>query len=362
MIIGIIGGGQLARMLALAGIPMGLRFIFLDPAKDACAASLGEHLCYDYDDEYALEQLVERADIVTYEFEHIPENSLAYLEQYVPVHPNKNALKESQDRLIEKNRFQTLGVQTAPFAAVSSKEELLQAVSEIGLPAVLKTRTEGYDGKGQMVLRNDEDVELAWNKLGESSLILEGFVNFEREVSIIAARSVSGEMIFYPLTENNHVSGILHTSYNLTADPMQAKAEKIIEKMLDSLNYVGILTIELFQVGDNLIANEMAPRVHNSGHWTIEGAEFSQFENHLRAITDMPLGKTTIRGYSAMLNFVGHLPLAESVTRVSNTHFHSYDKKAKVGRKLGHATIRVNEQEQLAPLMEKLLTLCKTSE
>ncbi len=339
MIVGIVGGGQLARMLALAGIPLGLRFVFLDPAEDACAATLGEHLCGAYDDEALLAHLAEKCDVVTYEFENVPEHSIEFLSQRVAVYPGALALATARDRLNEKSLFKELGIPTVPFFAIDSLDELKQAAAETGLPAVLKTRTLGYDGKGQAVLQNEADIETAWEQLGGVPLILEGFANFHREVSVIGVRSRDGETRFYPLAENTHHNGILQLSRSRPDDPLQPQAEQAARRLLDKLDYVGVMALELFDTGGKLMANEIAPRVHNSGHWTIEGAVTSQFENHLRAILDLPLGSTEPRGLAAMVNFVGRMPPSQQIMAYPGVHLHDYNKAARDGRKVGHATL-----------------------
>jgi len=357
MIVGIVGGGQLARMLALAGHPLGLRFIFLDPAPDACAAPLGEHLQGEFDNRRCLEQLAEKADVITYEFENIPEQSIAFLSERLPVYPGAEALAVARDRLREKSLFRTLGIPTAPFATVDSREELERAAVEIGLPAVLKTRTLGYDGKGQAVLRQPGDLDEVWERVGGVPLLLEGFVPFEREISIIAARGRDGRTAFYPLSENTHRDGILHLSLSRPGDPLQPEAEACAQRPLDALDYMGVMALELFQIGDTLLANEMAPRVHNSGHWTIEGAEISQFENHLRAVTGLPLGSTEAVGRAAMLNFIGTVPEAARVLSEPAVHLHVYGKAPRAGRKVGHATLRAKDEEAIQGQLGKLLAL-----
>ncbi|MFI3215766.1 MAG: 5-(carboxyamino)imidazole ribonucleotide synthase, partial [Methylococcales bacterium] len=283
MKVGILGGGQLARMIALAGYPLGIRFIFLDPSVGACATTLGDHLHGDYHNETLLAELAKRADVVTYEFENVPANVAEFLAAHTNVYPAPNALAVAQDRLVEKDFLNEIGIPTALYQAVDSLSNLQQAMQRIGYPAILKTRTQGYDGKGQSILRSASDLHSSWQKLDGLPAIVEGFVAFSREVSIIAVRSVSGELAFYPLSENVHREGILRVSESCENDSMQAKAEDYVTKLLTALNYVGVIALELFEVNDELIANEFAPRVHNSGHWTIEGAETSQFENHLRA-------------------------------------------------------------------------------
>ena len=339
MIIGIVGGGQLARMMALAGIPLGMQFIFLDPAVDACAAPLGEHLCGEYDDEALLGILAEKADVVTYEFENVPASAIATLGQKIDVYPPEQALATARDRNNEKSLFRELDIATVPFAIIDTFDELEQAVNTIGLPAILKTRTMGYDGKGQVLLRHRDDLASTWESLGGVSLILEGFAEFKREISIISVRGDDGEIRFYPLSENHHLDGILHTAHSLPADPKQSLAEEYARRVLEKLDYVGVMALELFDTEDGLLANEMAPRVHNSGHWTIEGAETSQFENHLRAVAKLPLGSTDAKGYAKMINFIGEVPEASDVLSNQGAHLHNYDKKPMPGRKVGHVTI-----------------------
>ncbi|MCW8825076.1 MAG: 5-(carboxyamino)imidazole ribonucleotide synthase [Gammaproteobacteria bacterium] len=339
MIIGIVGGGQLARMMALAGIPLGMRFIFLDPAEDACAAPLGEHLCGHYDNTELLSTMADKADVVTYEFENVPESAITFLADKVDVYPAAQALATARDRIHEKRVFQDLGISTVPFAPVGSFDELQDAVRSIGLPAILKTRTMGYDGKGQFVLRHSDDLESAWNQLGDAPLILEGFANFRREISVISVRGRDGEMRFYPLSENHHRDGILHTAHSLPDDPEQSQAEDYARRIMEKLDYVGVMALELFDTGDKLLANEMAPRVHNSGHWTIEGAVTSQFENHLRAVLGLPLGSTKAKGYATMVNLIGTIPDTSQLLSEAGIHLHSYSKKPYPGRKVGHATV-----------------------
>ena len=356
MKVGIVGAGQLARMIALSGYPLGMEFLFLDPSADACAAPLGELLLGDYDDPALLKRLADEADVVSYEFENVPAASIAYLEDHCPVYPNSRSLATARDRLNEKTLLNELGIATAPYATVDSLDDLQQAVAALGLPAILKTRTLGYDGKGQAVLRSEADIDPAWQQLGGVPLILEGFVNFSREVSIVAVRGRDGECRFYPLAENTHRDGILHLSLSRPADPMQAQAEDNARKLLEALDYVGVLALEMFQDGNTLIANEMAPRVHNSGHWTIEGAETSQFENHLRAISGLPLGNTAARGHAAMLNFIGELPERNKVLE-AGAHLHLYGKAPRAGRKVAHATVRADSD---AVMQERLTALLAT--
>jgi len=357
MKVGVLGAGQLARMIALAGYPLGVDFIFLDPSADACANRLGEHLLGDYNDPRLLAQLAERADVVTYEFENVPADVAEFLASHTQVHPSPEALAIAQDRLIEKSFFHDLDIPTPTYAAVNSFEDLEQAMSMIGWPAILKSRTLGYDGKGQSLLKSADDLKSAWELLAGAPAIVEAFVPFNREVSIIAARNVSGAIVFYPLSENFHRGGILRVSECCDNDPMQQQAESYISRLMEELDYVGVLALELFEIDGKLIANEFAPRVHNSGHWTIEGAETSQFENHLRAILDLPLGATTPVGKAAMVNFIGGLPVTEELLAIPNAHLHLYDKAPRKGRKVAHATVRAETTEKLTALIKHLTAL-----
>ncbi|MEM8993393.1 MAG: 5-(carboxyamino)imidazole ribonucleotide synthase, partial [Acidobacteriota bacterium] len=279
MIVGILGGGQLARMMVLAGAPLGLRFVVLDPAPDACAGQVAPQIVAAFDDRGGLLQLAERADVITFDFENVPASSARLLAERLPIFPPPRALEAAQDRLSEKRLFASLGIETAPHVAVDHLDELERAVVELGFPAVLKTRRLGYDGKGQRVLRRPRDVESAWEELGSAALILEGFIEFDGEVSMLAARSTTGEQRFYPLTRNRHADGILRSSR--PAPPpgwerpglpdLESRARAAAARVLDALDYVGLLAIEFFVADGRLIANEMAPRVHNSGHWTQDG-------------------------------------------------------------------------------------------
>jgi 5-(carboxyamino)imidazole ribonucleotide synthase len=339
--IGVLGGGQLGRMLALAGIPHGHTFVFLEPGGEA-VRGLGEVIVAPADHTPSLARLVSRADVVTYEFENVPVSAAHFVAARRPVHPPPDALGASQDRLVEKRFFRELGIPTPEFVPIDTRAALDQAVATLGLPALLKTRRFGYDGKGQRMLRAPVDLGPAWTALGEAPLVVEAFVPFERELSILAVRAQDGYVAFYPLVENVHRGGILRRS--LAPAPgvtpaLQTKAEGYARRVLERLRYVGVLAIELFQVGEELLANEMAPRVHNSGHWTIEGAETSQFENHLRAITGAPLGSTAVRGAVAMVNLIGTIPDPSAVLAVPGAHLHLYDKDPKPGRKLGHVTL-----------------------
>jgi 5-(carboxyamino)imidazole ribonucleotide synthase len=347
MTVGIVGGGQLGRMLALAGIPLGLRCRVLDPAPEAATDLVAERVVGEYDDYAALADFVRGLDVATYEFENVPVGTIRWLAERVPVYPPPAALEVAQDRLYEKQFFIRAGIPVPAFRAVETRADLDAALNEVRLPAVLKTRRFGYDGKGQRVLRTAEDVNVAWQVLGGRPLVLEQFVAFDRELSIIAVRGRDGRTVSYPLIENEHRAGILFSSRapapDVSAD-LQGQAEAFVSAALDALDYVGVLAIEFFEVGGRLLANEMAPRVHNSGHWTIEGAETSQFENHLRAVLGWPLGSTAAIGHSWMVNLIGTTPDPASV---DGAHLHLYGKAPRPGRKLGHLTIHALDTETL---------------
>jgi 5-(carboxyamino)imidazole ribonucleotide synthase len=348
--IGILGGGQLGYMLALAGYPLGLHFRFLDPSPEAPVGRIANRVTSDYRDEQALEKFSHGLEVVTYEFENVPVAAAKFLAECVPVYPPSIALEEAQDRMREKTLFRKLGIPTTKFAEVQKAADLNNAVKQVGLPAVLKTCRMGYDGKGQWLLRTAADIEKTRLELPEVPLILEKFVAFQRELSILGVRSRSGEIVFYPLIENHHREGILRLSLapapNLTAS-LQNEAERAARGVLETLSYVGVLCIEFFEMDGRLLANEMAPRVHNSGHWSIEGAVTSQFENHLRAILGFPLGSSAAVGISAMINLIGELPESMGVLQIPNAHLHLYGKEPRAGRKLGHVTLRADQAEKL---------------
>lgn len=359
--IGVIGGGQLGRMLALAGIPLGFRFVFLDPSPTACARQLGIHLCAPYDDAAALAQLAELADVITFEFENAPAQAIAQVAAKVPAWPSAQALEITRDRLHEKQLFRKLDIATTAFANIESQADLEQAIATMGLPAILKTRRLGYDGKGQAWLRSPEDIAGAFSRLGSVPCLLEQFVPFASEVSLIAARSRRGDTCVYPLIRNVHHKGILHHSTPAPDHPLQGQAESYAHRILTELDYVGVLAFEFFVHEDKLIANEIAPRVHNSGHWSIEGAVCSQFENHLRAITDLPLGSTALREHVTMLNLIGSLPDPAAMLAIPGAHLHDYDKADAPGRKVGHVTLSAASAEALAESLQQAQALLDMS-
>jgi 5-(carboxyamino)imidazole ribonucleotide synthase len=347
--VAIVGGGQLGRMLVQAGERLGIACVTLDPAADSPAAQVGPAIVGAYDDMTALGRLIDGADVITYEFENVPVDAMRALTG-PPVLPPPAALEAAQDRIAEKTLFTDVGLPVPTFAAVDDLASLAAAVDAVGLPAVLKSRRFGYDGKGQAVLRHAELAADAWRAVGEVASILEAFVPFERELSIVAVRAADGELRCYPLVENHHREGILRVSYapapDLT-DELQGVAEAHARAIGERLGYVGVFAIELFQAGGTLLGNEMAPRVHNSGHWTIEGAETSQFENHLRAVCGLPLGDTGVRGHVAMVNVIGREPDAAAILAIPRAHLHSYGKQARPGRKLGHVTVLADDPDTL---------------
>ncbi|MSO79413.1 MAG: 5-(carboxyamino)imidazole ribonucleotide synthase [Acidimicrobiia bacterium] len=341
-LVSVLGGGQLGRMLALAGLPLGIEFRFLDPSPVAGAGTLAPLVVGDLGDVDRIDELAQGATVVTYEWEGVPADGARAAARHAPVRPDPRALDVAQDRLVEKETFQRLGIGVAPFVAVDERAELERAVDAVGMPAILKTRRGGYDGKGQHAIDTATDIDAAWEALGGVPLILEGRIPFTRELSVLAVRCLDGDTRCYPLVQNEHADGILRVSTAPAPDltpELQAEGEAIATRLLDELEYVGVLAVELFEHEGRLLANELAPRVHNSGHWTIEGAETSQFENHLRAILGMPLGSTETRGYSAMVNCIGTMPDADAVASVEGAYLHDYLKAPRSGRKLGHVTV-----------------------
>lgn len=328
-VVGCIGGGQLGRMLALAGAPLGIRMRFLDPAPDACAGQVGELLVGSYDDPELLARLADGVAAVTYEFENVPPEAA----RRVGALPGPLALERGRDRLVEKELFRALGIPTARFGSLE----------EVGLPALVKSRRLGYDGKGQRLVDTP-------GPIGDDELA-EELVRFDRELSVLAVRSRDGRTAFYPVTENEHRDGILAVSRAPARDAPQREAEEIATLLLDELEYVGVLAVELFEVEGQLLANEFAPRVHNSGHWTIDGAATSQFENHLRAILGLPLGETRALGSALMVNLVGSTPPLEAMLAIPGAHVHLYGKAPRPGRKLGHVTLVDADERALAEVV-----------
>ncbi|HEY5087551.1 MAG TPA: 5-(carboxyamino)imidazole ribonucleotide synthase, partial [Gemmatimonadaceae bacterium] len=350
MRVGVLGAGQLGQMLALAGIPLGMRFTFFSPTPSASAESVGDVVVGEYDDAAALRTFARSVDVVTYEFENVSADAVAEIEQICPVWPPRSALMTSQDRALEKQQFEQLGIPVAPYRRVDSLADLESVLREIGVPGILKTRRFGYDGKGQVRIRARVDAEAAWSALGPAPLIYEGLVDFERELSVIGVRSRDGTIFCYPVAENHHRDGILRASFapaDQLTDAKRRQAEGYARALLGAFEYVGVFAIEMFDTAAGLVANEMAPRVHNSGHWTIEGAETSQFENHVRAVCGLPLGDCGPVGCSAMFNLIGQHPDVARVLAVPDVHLHLYGKSERSGRKLGHVTVRSRTSEDL---------------
>lgn len=356
MTVGCLGGGQLGRMLALAGAQLGQRFVFLDPGRGACAGQVGELVVGAYDGVDELSELSRRADVVTYEFESVPVSAARYLASRVPVYPPPRALEVAQDRLDEKRFFDALGVPTAAFRPASTRDELRDAARALGLPVVVKTRRFGYDGKGQAVCRTEADVEAAFDALGAAPLLVERLVPFDFEVSLLSVRSTKGEVRHYPLVRNRHAHGILQVSVPWRDAALQAEGEAHAARVLAELDYVGVLCVEFFVVGATLVANELAPRVHNSGHFTVEGAETSQFENHVRAVLGLPLGSTRVPRPTAMVNVVGGAPNTGALLALDGAHVHLYGKLgAAPGRKLGHVTVVAETDDARDRLVDAVL-------
>ena len=358
--VGILGGGQLARMLALSGAPLGLRFLVMDTAGDACAGQCAPMVVGDYRDDAALAEFASRIDVATFDFENVPAESARWLAARVPVFPSPRALATAQDRLVEKTLFRELGIPVPEFAAIAVRADLDAAIARIGAPCILKTRRLGYDGKGQFRLKTPADADAAWSALGAQAetvgLILEAFVPFQRELSVVAVRGRDGEFRAWPLTENWHVEGVLSASLAPASvdAALVATAVGHARKLAEALDYVGVFALELFCKDGQLLANELAPRVHNSGHWTIEGSETSQFQNHLRAVLGLPLGATRMLGNACMLNWIGAMPDADAVLGEAGGHWHDYGKSPRAGRKVGHATLRTDSPAELMAALERV--------
>lgn len=365
MKVGVLGGGQLGRMLALAGYPLGIHTRFLERSSDCPAGYLEEVTVGEYDDPRALERFARDIDVATFEFENVPEAAARALAARVPVYPPPVSLGVAQDRLAEKRLFEELGVATAPFRSVESLDELVAALDALGLPAVLKRRRLGYDGKGQAVIRSVDGAAAAWEQVGRAASIVEAFVEFEREVSLISVRGRDGEIRHYPPCHNVHRDGILNVTIApaLDVDPgITTAAEQANRLILEHFQYVGVLTVEYFVARGALLANETAPRVHNSGHWTIEGADTSQFENHLRAVLGLPLGSTRPIGYCGMINLIGTAPPLSDLLRLPGVHVHLYGKQPRPGRKLGHLTVMDATREGMMRQFQSLRSIAMSME
>lgn len=358
--VGIVGGGQLGLMLGEAGRSMGLECLFLDPAPDAPARRVGTLFQHGYGNITGLRELASRVDVITYELEHIPVDELESVAAKIPVCPPLQALRMGQDRLSEKTLFRELGIPTAAFRAVDNKEDLEAAMEGLGSPLLLKTRRLGYDGKGQLRLRSSENLTAALRTLGNKPMIAEEIIGFQCELSVIGVRSQEGDTRIYPVTENLHRNGMLQISRAPAGSvAIQRSLTDYLERLLSHLDYVGVLALEAFVVDGRLLANEIAPRVHNSGHWTIEGAHTSQFENHLRAVTGRPLGDTSAKGHAGMVNLIGKLPQNPQAIIDAGFHLHDYGKEARPARKLGHVTWVADSAESRDRRLEELQGLLR---
>ena len=357
MKIGVLGAGQLGRMLAISGYPLNHQFGFLGTSENEPAALLGQMFAFENNAD-SIKALVDFADVITFESENTDVEIIKAISKNVVVYPSEKSLFSAQHRGREKALFEQLKIPCAPYKMVHSKADLTAAVGQIGLPAILKTVTGGYDGKGQFLIKSNNQIAQAWESMNGVESILEGFIDFKRELSLIAVRSIDNDHKYYPLVENTHYDGILRLTVapaNNIDPVMQQTAQHYMQTLLDAINHVGVLTIELFETKQGLIINEIAPRVHNSGHWSIEGANTSQFENHVRAITGMPLGDTKpTQPYCAMINIIGKLGDTNEVLNMPNTHLHLYDKQQRNNRKLGHINISANSQNQLDNSIKKL--------
>ena len=358
MRIGIIGAGQLGQMLGYAARDLGVECRFVDPSDAPPAADCGEVIQRPFDDSEALAELAATCDVVTYEFENVPVEALHKIDDKVAVYPPAEALRHAQDRLDEKRLFDQLDIPLPGYRTVDSRNDIVTAAEELGLPVVIKSRRLGYDGKGQCIVRSSDDIDKAWKTLGGQPLIAEQWINFDFEVSCIGARNVDGDTVIYPLSHNVHEGGILKTSRSPIDAPVLAdRAETYVRRMLGHLDYVGVLALELFVCGDDLFANEFAPRVHNSGHWTIEGSATSQFENHLRAVMNRPLGSTASLNHAGMVNLIGNIP--GTIRSQELGILHDYGKAPRPGRKLGHITVTAEsaaERDRLLDIISRSVT------
>lgn len=358
--VGIIGGGQLALMLAQSVEPMGVRCTVLDPDEGCCARAACDQIVGDYDDPDALRRLAECSDVVTYEFENVPAPAGEIIRPLRPIHPNPDALGYAQDRHLERTMFTDLGIAVPSYRAVDDVASLESALRALGTPAILKARSLGYDGKGQVLINDASLADEAFATIGSVPAIVDQFVAFERELSIVATRSIAGDIVYYPLSENVHRGGILRVSKAPARDvnaQLVEQARHAARQILNRFAYVGTIAVEFFQIGTGadatLVANEIAPRVHNTGHWTIEGAKTSQFENHMRAVMGMGLGSADPIGSSAMVNIIGDEPRPGALGAMPEAHVHMYGKSPRPGRKIGHVTLNAPSEGELDALLER---------
>jgi len=357
MKIGVLGAGQLGRMLALSAYPLGHQMRFLALSEEDPSSLLGKTFIHNNNPEM-VSNFADSSDIVTYESENTDVTIVNEISKNTKVYPSDKSLYISQHRGREKALLDTLKIPCAPYQMVNSLDDLKSAIKNIGIPSILKTATDGYDGKGQFLIKSESQIDEAWEKMSGVDAILEGFINFKRELSLIAVRGIDGSLEYYPLVENSHHEGILRQTLapaqNISVS-LQNKAEEYMSSLLKEIKHIGVLTIELFESDDDLLVNEIAPRVHNSGHWTIEGAQTSQFENHIRAITESPLGQTTMTSkFSVMINIIGVHGPTQKVLKTKNAHLHLYNKAERTGRKLGHITLTSNSIDELNKTIDSL--------
>jgi 5-(carboxyamino)imidazole ribonucleotide synthase len=359
--IGVLGGGQLGQMLGLAAIPLGIECVFYDPSPDAPARVAGRHVCAAWDDRDALARFAESVDVITFEFENVPTASLAFLAGVRPVRPGVRSLELTCDRIREKEFLRDAGVPVQPFAAVATAADLDLALATVGPHGVLKTRTLGYDGKGQRVVRAAAELAPAWAELGQRPCIYEAFVPFDREISVVATRALDGTTAVYPIVENLHTQGILFRSIAPARVPesLAAAATRHARSVLEGLGHVGTLALEMFVADHALVANEIAPRVHNSGHWTIQGARTSQFENHMRAVAGLPLGDTGAHAFSAMVNLIGGVPEAGEVLAIPGASAQFYGKAPRPGRKVAHMNVVAASREELLARLDPIESIAR---
>jgi len=359
--IGVLGGGQLGQMLGLSAIPLGIECVFYDPSPDAPARVAGRHICAAWSDREALAEFAASVDAITFEFENVPAASLAFLAERKPVFPGVRSLELTSDRIREKEFLRAAGVPVQPFAAVTVRAELELALATVGTHGVLKTRTLGYDGKGQRVVRAAAELAPAWAELGQRPCIYEAFVPFDREISVVATRALDGTTAVYPIVENLHTQGILFRSIAPARVPesLAAAATRHARSVLEGLGHVGTLALEMFVADHALVANEIAPRVHNSGHWTIQGARTSQFENHMRAVAGLPLGDPGAHAFSAMVNLIGGVPEAGEVLAIPGASAQFYGKAPRPGRKVAHMNVVAASREELLARLDPIESIAR---
>ncbi len=360
MKIGILGGGQLARMLALSAHQLGIRTVCIDPNQTCSAKNITKVINVGFFDNYQIEKEFSDIDYLTYETENLPIDAVNILSQKYNIHPNIEALKIFQDRLYEKQFLNSLNIPTTKYHDVNSWEDVQKAIRDLRYPFLIKTRKSGYDGKGQAVVNNEHEAKAAWQDFSRKPSIIEKYINFDFEISIISVRNPKGEILFYPIILNQHKNGVLFISQApYINDELELIARKYALSILQKLDYVGVMTIEFFCQNNSLIANEIAPRVHNSGHWTIEGADTSQFENHLRAIADLPLGSAKPKSFSAMINLIGKKQNIRELLAIRGAHYHWYNKEPLDGRKLGHLTLCASNLDEIKINTQKAINLIK---